>query len=216
MEKIDEINKSRVYKMRQLLSQEFITAACEAAVIGQSILYDTIGGSHPLMKQLGDAILTNNFTTLTALSNGVIGLFEQGALISPRLTIAGEIESEILDIAQEQVQASETNTEDAQVSLRRSVAVFLAGAALEDALRRLCDAHGIEFESRRSTISKLQSKLYAPSAQIEIISPTENKQITAWGDSRNKADHGHFSDISHTEALTMIMGVRAFIEKHLP
>jgi hypothetical protein len=58
--------------------------------------------------------------------------------------------------------------------------------------------------------------LFQPSKQIEAISTSENKQITAWGDTRNKADHARFSEITHTEVVAMVIGVRAFIERHLP
>lgn len=97
-----------------------------------------------------------------------------------------------------------------------AIAAFLAGASLEDALRRLCDAQGIAYDVGRTSISKLQLALYQPSKKIEAISVSENKQITAWGDTRNKADHGRFGEITHTEVVAMVLGVRAFLDKHLP
>ena len=51
--------------------------------------------------------------------------------------------------------------------------------------------------------------------QIEMISLSENKHITAWGDTRNKADHGRFDEITSVEVVGMVTGVRALIEKHL-
>ena len=216
MSKLDEVNQERIQRMRDLLHAEFLPDACEAAFIGQSILHDTIGGSHPMMQQLSNAIEATNYTTLVAASRSVIGLYEQGMLKSPRLSIAREIEGDLLDIAQAQVQTAESNNDADKKALQLAVAAFLAGAAIEDALRRLCDVHRITYDTQKSTISRLQSALYKPSAQIEIISLSENKQITAWADTRNKADHGKFSDITHTETLTMVMGVRSFIEKHLP
>ena len=96
------------------------------------------------------------------------------------------------------------------------IAAFLAGASLEDALRRLCDGRGLSYDVQRTSISKLQTVLFQSSKQIEIISGSENKQVTAWGATGNKADHGHFGEITHTEVLAMVLGVRAFIDKHLP
>jgi hypothetical protein len=145
-----------------------------------------------------------------------VTLFDQGALTSPRLAIAHEIEADILDIAQAQLQAAERNQVAGQKQMQLAIAAFLAGAALEDALRRLCAARGVPFDAQRSSIAKLQAALYQPSKQIEVISSSENKQITAWGDSRNKADHGQFGEITHSEALAMVVGVRAFIDRHLP
>ena len=97
--------------------------------------------------------------------------------------------------------------------LQLGIAAFLAGAALEDALRRLCDTGGISYNPQRTSISKLREALYQP---LEVISRSDNTQITAWGDTRNKADHGRFSEITHSEVLSMVIGVRGFIDKHLP
>jgi hypothetical protein len=150
-----------------------------------------------------------------AASRAVIALYDEGALKSPRLAIAREIEGDLLDIAQTQVQAAETNRDNTQKQVQLAIAAFLAGAALEDALRRLCDARGVPYDVQRTSVSKLQAVLYQPSKQVEVITVSENKQITVWGDTRNKADHGRFAEITHTEVLAMVIGVRAFIEKHL-
>lgn len=83
-------------------------------------------------------------------------------------------------------------------------------------MRRLCDAQEIAYDAGKTTISKLQTALYQPTKNVEIISASENKQIKSWGDTRNKADHGRFGDITHTEVVAMLMGVRAFLNKHLP
>ena len=114
--------------------------------------------------------------------------------------------------AQKQVEMSEGNTNATHKQLQFGIAAFLAGAALEDALRRLCDANGISYNPRTS-ISKLREALYQP---LEVISRSDNTQITAWGDTRNTADHGRFSEITHSEVLSMVIGVRGFIDKHLP
>ena len=41
-----------------------------------------------------------------------------------------------------------------------------------------------------------------------------DKQITVWGDSRNKADHAKLHEITLTELSALISGTRAFIDKH--
>jgi len=126
--------------------------------------------------------------------------------------IAHEIEGDLLDIAQAQTQAAEKNTDPNQKQLQLAIAAFLAGASLEDSLRRLCDARRISYDVQRASISKLQSELFQPSKQVEVISSSDNKQITAWGDTRN----GKFGEITYAEVLSMVVGVRAFIDKHLP
>lgn len=187
----------------------------EAASLCQSVVHDTIGGAHPIAQALELAISSQNWTRIQGVCKTIIILYRQGALKSPRLTIAHEIEGDVLDIAQRQANAAEKNSDLIQKQTQLAIAAFLAGAAIEDALRRLCDAHKISYDSQKTAISKLQAALYQPSKQIEIISSTENKQITVWGDTRNKADHGKFAEITLTEVVSMIMGIRSFIDKHL-
>ncbi len=188
----------------------------DALAIAQSVVYDTVGGNHPIMAILDNSRKSDNNYDIRRAISSVVTLYDQGMLRSPRLAIAHEIEVDILDIAQGQVEASGRSADKTQKQLQLAIAAFLAGAALEDALRRLCDAHGIGYNPQRTTISNLQAALYQPSKQISVISGSENKQITAWGETRNNADHGRFGDITHTEVLTMVMGVRGFIDKHLP
>jgi len=214
---VDITIKSRIERIRELIgagngSVEFY----EAAALAQSVVYDTVGGSHPIMSALEKAVASTDWTKTVGASRSVLVLFDQGALKSPRLTIAREIETGFLDIAQLQAQAAEPNKDQTQKQVQLGIAAFLAGASLEDALRRICDAHSLPYDPTRSSISKFQACLYQPSKQIEIISQSENKQITVWGDTRNKTDHGKFGEITLTEVVTMIMGVRSFIDKHLP
>ena len=184
--------------------------------LSQTLVYNTVGTNHPLMKVLDHALKSKNWFDAFAASRSVVTLYDKGGLSSPRLAIAHEIEGDILDIAQGQFEASERNSDPAHKQLQLGIAAFLAGAALEDVLRRLCAAHGVNYNPQRTSISGLQTALYQPTNQIEVISGSENKQITAWGDIRNKADHGRFSEITPSEVLPMVIGVRGFIDKYLP
>lgn len=208
---------ARIDKIRRLSAEDQGTVQFyEAASLAQSVLHDTAGGNHPLMAEIDSALKSASWLRAAAASRSVITLYEEGALTSPRLAIAHEIEGELLEIAQVQVSAAETSKDPTQRQVQLALAAFLTGAALEDALRRLCDARGLSYDIQRTSISKLQSALFQPSKQIEIISSSENKQITTWGDTRNKADHGKFLEITHIEVLAMVIGVRAFTDKHLP
>ena len=194
----------------------------EATALAQSIIYDIRGANHPLMtnldraNQMIGAGMRIGQGSATGACQSVIALHEQGALNSPRLEIAHEIVGDILDIAQKQVSAAEANTDATQTVIQRGIAAFLAGAALEDALRRLCDDNNISYNPQQTPISQLQTALYQPAKQIEIISQSETKQITAWGATRNDADHGHFNRITQADVQSMVIGVQGFIDKHLP
>ncbi len=209
--------RARIDRIRRLADDdEGVTEYYEAACLAQSVIHDTLGGSHPVMAALVNSVNSRHYEKARAAARTVVALYDEGALKSPRLTIAGEIEGDILDLAEGQAQAAERNRDSSQKLIQLAIAAFLAGAALEDALRRLCEAHGVGYDSQTSTISKLQAALYQPSKQIEFISRSESKHVIAWGDTRNKADHGKFADITQTEVVAMILGVRSLIEKHLP
>jgi len=188
----------------------------EAAGLAQTVLHDTVGGSHPLMASIKSALEKGDYHRALAAARAVISLFDEGGLTSPRLAIAYELEGDLLNLAQSQAEAAEKTAETARKQVHLAIAAFLAGAALEDALRRLCDANAVTYDAQRTSISKLQSVLFQPSNQLEIISSSENKQLTAWGDTRNKADHGKFGELTHSEVLSMVIGARGFIDKHLP
>ena len=207
--------KNRMEKIRDLNAGEHVDRL-EAIVLAQSVVHETVGGNHPIMAALDDALKSDDWDKVIAVGRSVVALYDTGGLSSPRLAIAHEIEGDILNIAEEQVKAAEKNTDETQQQQQLAIAAFLAGAALEDALRRLCDARGVDYDPQRTSISTLQAALYQPREQIEVISKSENDYISAWGKTRNNADHGRFNDITHTEVLTMVMGARGFIDKHLP
>ena len=217
---LDENTKiqNRIEKIRDLIGEAGDPQKLfEAISLAQSLVYDIRGDNHPLMKVLSDAqqqLYVPPASSLPAIAacRSVVTLYDEGGLSSPRLEIAHEIEGDILDIAQKQVDAADGNTDEPHKQLQLGIAAFLAGAALEDALRRLCDANGIDYNPQRTSISNLLERLYQPN----VISVSENKEITVWGDVRNNADHGRFSDITYSRVLSMVIGVRGFINKHLP
>ena len=208
--------KNLIEEIRELNEGPSLFRAPTVVALSQTVLYDTVGTSHPLMKVLDHGLKSKDWFDAFAASRAVVALYDKGGLSSPRLAIAHEIEGDILDIAEKQIEAFEKTSDANHKQLQLGIAAFLAGAALEDALRRLCDAHGINYDSHRTTISNLQAVLYQPSKQKEVISRSESKQITTWGDTRNKADHGRFSEITPSEVLFIVGGVRGFIDEHLP
>ena len=205
----------RIKRIRELCRLEG-NSCFEAATLARTVLFETVGNSHPLMLDLDRALEKSHWILASAASKGVLALYDEDGLTSPRLGIAHEIEGDILDLALTQVKAGETEKQIAKKQTYFAISAFLAGAVIEDALRRLCESNTINYDTQHTSISKLQSVLYQPAKQIEIISSSENKQITAWGDTRNKADHGRFEEITYAEVLSMVISVRSFIDKHLP
>ncbi len=212
-----EVIKSRVAEIRRLSTEDqSSTAWFEAANLALSVLHDTVGGSHPLMSAIRDALSKADYSRAVAAARAVITLYASGGLTSPRLAIAHELEGDLLEIAQQQVQRAEAAAEGEIKMVHLGIAAFLAGAALEDGLRRLCDAHGLAYDALRTSLAKLQAVLYQPASSIAVITASDNKQITAWGDVRNKADHGKLPAVTHSEVLSMVIGVRGFLDRHMP
>ena len=209
--------QNRIERIRFLVRQEpYPDPSYEAATLAQSVIYDTIGGNHPLMNVLDDALKSRDLVKAMVASRNVVTLYDDGRFQSPRLAIAHEIEGDILNIAEEQVKSAEKSADETHKQLQLAIAAFLAGAALEDALRRMCDAGNITYDPQKTSISTLQAELYQPSKGINVISKSENDYIVAWGKTRDNADHGRFSEITYAEVLSMVLGVRGFIDRHLP
>ncbi len=91
--------------------------------------------------------------------------------------------------------------------------VAIAGAVLEDTLRKLCLKYKIPWTGD-SSISKLNLELYKAS----IYDKAQFGQIDAWGKLRNKVDHGDFKDgaeVDRNDVRRMIDGLRDFVIKYL-
>lgn len=92
-------------------------------------------------------------------------------------------------------------------------AAAVAGAVLEDSLRKLCARHGVTWTGH-SSISLLNDALH----KAQVYTKTQWRQIQAWGDLRNAVDHHNFTDpadIDPNDVKRMIEGVRDFIVKYL-
>lgn len=94
-------------------------------------------------------------------------------------------------------------------------AAALAGAVLEDSLRKLCANHNVAWTGD-SSINKLNTALYTATPQV--YGKVQMGQVEAWGKLRNAVDHHNFtnpSDIDPNDVRRMIDGVRDFIVKYL-
>ena len=104
----------------------------EAAALAQSILYETMGPNHPLISVLDNVLKSGDSFPAIGAVRGVVALYDDGMLPSPSLAIAHEIEGDILDVAQERVQAADRTSDGSQKQIQLAIGAFLAGAAFED------------------------------------------------------------------------------------
>jgi hypothetical protein len=90
-------------------------------------------------------------------------------------------------------------------------AASVAGAVLEDTLRKLCDKHAIVYDPAKSNLNILNTEL----ARVGIYDKLVQKRITAEADLRNSADHGQFGNVKPRDVEDMLSWVRRFVEEYL-
>jgi len=125
--------------------------------------------------------------------------YENGLLFDVRALVAAELFVDFLD------QAKHLCENGFYVP-----AASLTGAVLEDGLRRLSISKGIAIPDS-TKIDKLNVDL----ARDGIYSKLVQKNITAYADIRNNADHGHFDKFSRQDVEAMISWVGRFLAEHL-
>ncbi|MFZ0888452.1 MAG: hypothetical protein WA005_08370 [Candidatus Binataceae bacterium] len=145
-------------------------------------------------------------STSTTRLAGVVGLleaakadFEGGLLFNLKALTEAEILGDFL--------------EQAEVLLAGGYfgpAASLVGAVLEDTLRKISDAAKIPYPAK-TKIDGLNVAL----AKATIYNALTQKQITAFADIRNNADHGHFGKFKQTDVEDMLKWVRRFASEHL-
>jgi hypothetical protein len=89
-------------------------------------------------------------------------------------------------------------------------AASLAGAVLEDAMRKLFEKHKINHPSK-SGINVLNTEL----ARNGIYDKLIQKRITAIADVRNNADHGNFDKFTKEDVVDMVKWIGRFTSDYL-
>jgi len=146
----------------------------------------------------GDSIYVREFQAMPPGPHAIKGVLEaarddylQGFMTDHRLLVSAEVFSDFL------VQAEVLLDHDYLVA-----AAVTIRAVLEDALRRLCEAHKVEVE-KRDTISNLNEKLY----KKEVITKLQLQEIIAKAELGNSAAHGRFHEVEGKKE-----DVEAFLE----
>jgi hypothetical protein len=125
--------------------------------------------------------------------------FEDGLLTEVRLLIRADLLDDFLS------QAEELLTQGFHIA-----AASLAGAVLEDTLRKLCDKHSVSC-APKTKIDSLNSDL----AKAGVYDKLVQKEITAKADLRNSADHGHFDRVRKEDVEDMLAWIRRFVTERL-
>lgn len=125
--------------------------------------------------------------------------FQGGYLFDLRSLVRAELLGDFID------QAEALLTEGYYVP-----AASLAGAVLEDTLRKLCNKNKIPVPDK-TKIDKLNADL----ARAEVYNKLVQKRITVLADIRNNADHGQFDKFSLEDVEDMVKWLRRFTADYL-
>jgi len=139
------------------------------------------------------------FTMCFGILEAVYADYSEGFLFDLRALISAEVLGDFID------QAEELLTKKYYVA-----AASLAGAILEDSLRRICDKNQIE-TTEKPGIEIFNIAL----AKSNVYNKLKQKQITAWADLRNKADHGEFEEVKGDDVEDMVKWVKKFQDEFL-
>jgi hypothetical protein len=125
--------------------------------------------------------------------------FEGGYLFDLRALVTAEVLGDFM--------------EQAEVLLASGyhvAAASLAGAILEDTLRKLCERRDIPVPLK-TNIDRLNSEL----AKYDVYDKLVQKRITAHADIRNKADHGEFDKFTRDDVEDLVKWTRRFAVDYL-
>jgi hypothetical protein len=87
----------------------------------------------------------------------------------------------------------------------------LAGAALEEFLRSLIEAHSVTVRGKPS-IDAYAKALKA----AEVLTTQDMKDITSWGGVRNAAAHGRFDEVSVEHVRVTVAHINLFMRERRP
>lgn len=124
---------------------------------------------------------------------------EHGHLRKTADMISAEVFAEFLEMAQHLLEQG-----------YKDPAASLAGAVLEDGLRRIARNHEITVKGD-DNLNSLRDKC----AQRKVFNDLVRKQITAWTALRDSADHGHFDQYTTQQVGSLISDVRGFLAQYL-
>jgi hypothetical protein len=95
-------------------------------------------------------------------------------------------------------------------------AAVLAGAVLEDALRRLCQRQSPPVEILKpNNKNKMLNDLINDLKTAQVYSELKAKELRLWAGIRNAAAHGQFEEFDRAEVESMIKGVQNFLANYL-
>jgi hypothetical protein len=165
-------------------------------------LRNTLGNDHFYVKEF-ESQVRSGYKAYVISGQNILRVVkedvEDGFLTDIRTLVAAEVFADFLDMAKH---LHERGYKDR--------AAFLAGAVLENGLRRIASAKEIKVKNK-DDLSTLNNKL----ADVNVYTRMVQKQVKVWIDLRNHADHSRFEQYSNQEVTDMMRGVENLLANHL-
>ena len=95
----------------------------------------------------------------------------------------------------------------------KDAAAVIIGSVLEDSLRKLALSNDIEVIKQNGKPLTLEP-LNAVLGKAEVYDKLTQKQITSWGELRNKAAHGHYDNYQKEQVQMMLLFVQQFCSSY--
>lgn len=147
---------------------------------------------------------------LFGVISGLRSDYETGMLRSITEMIEANITGDYLEQAEQLLKGNK------QGQYNHIPAAVLAGAVLEDGLRRLCARQSPPISVKKPGGSyKMLNALIDDLKNAGLFNELKAKQLRAWADIRNAAAHGQFDEFTRSDVERMLAGVQDFLADYM-
>ncbi len=173
----------------------------------------TSGGEH--IRRLSEEVtaLESKISHAKRLNGIIRGLkddYESGLLEDLSRMIESNVAADYLGQAEQLLKEGQPGKYD------HVPAAVLAGAILEDALRRLCQRQTPQIPLvTPNGQSKTMNPLIDDLKKANVFNELKAKQLRSWADIRNAAAHGEFQEFDRKDVEQMLVGVQNFLADYL-
>lgn len=170
----------------------------------RALLISVFRANHSVTQMFFEGV-SPQFAVINAVEKGrgilisALELVKEGWLDTVEGLVSAEVFSDFLEMADHLISEGYVHA-----------AASLTGAVLEDGLRRIAKKHGIPVKSKDG-IDTLNKGLATGSVYNALV----KKNVDAWRELRNSADHGKFTEYTKQDVVNMNSGVRQFLAANL-
>ena len=122
---------------------------------------------------------------------------DAGQLLGLRDLVSAELLADFLDMADHLLAEGYVHA-----------AATLAGAVLEDSLRRALSDRGLKATGNLESMNRV-------ALDAKVYGPTVHGQVKVWTSVRNSAAHGKWDEVDESQVETLLIGIRSFLHEAL-